>query len=81
MKSRTVIWTLAVVLAVLHQDFWYWDDRSLWFGFIPVGLGYHMLYSLATAALWAAAVVWAWPSEVEEEVDAYLKAHPEGGEA
>ena len=35
---RSLVWILALVLAVLHYDFWYWDDRSLVFGFVPIGL-------------------------------------------
>lgn len=78
MNARTVIWTLAILLAVLHQDFWLWNDATLWFGFMPVGLLYHICFSIAAALLWASAVIWAWPSEVEEEVEEFLKANPEG---
>lgn len=63
---RKVIWTAAIILAILHQDVWYWNDRTLLFGFLPVGLAYHMLFSIAASCLWAAAVVFAWPTEVEE---------------
>ncbi len=40
MKRVTI--GLLVLLAVLHQDFWWWDDgHTLVFGFMPVGLAYH----------------------------------------
>lgn len=62
---RHFIVVAAIVLAILHQDFWLWDDTTLLFGFLPIGLGYHAAYSCLAAALWAAAVKWAWPSHIE----------------
>ena len=62
---KRVIVFLAIVLAVLHQDFWNWDNDHLVFGFLPVGLAYHAAYSLAAVTLWAAAVLFAWPKEFE----------------
>ena len=64
MKNKW-IWIVFVVLFFLHQDVWYWDDRTLVFGFLPIGLAYHALFSIAAALLWAAALKWAWPSEIE----------------
>jgi hypothetical protein len=66
----TFIWVFAVVLFIAHQDFWLWDDRSLVFGFLPIGLAYHALYSLAAAGLWALAIKFAWPSHIEQWADA-----------
>lgn len=63
---RRFVWVLAAVLAVLHYDFWYWDDRSLVLGFVPVGLAYQALYSLACGVTWYLAVVYAWPTHIEE---------------
>lgn len=63
---RNIIIVAAIVLAVLHQDFWLWDDTTLLMGFMPVGLAYHAVFSIAAAALWAAAVKWAWPVHIEE---------------
>ena len=60
-----LIWLMAVVLAVLHQDVWNWDSKALVLGFMPVGLAYHALYSVAAALMWMAALRWAWPSGVE----------------
>ena len=56
---------MVVVLAVLHQDVWNWNSKALVLGFIPVGLAYHALYSVAAALMWMAALRWAWPSGVE----------------
>ena len=63
---RKLVIVLAVLLAVLHQDFWLWDNTSLLFGFLPVGLGYHALYSVAAACLAMLAVKYWWPQEAEE---------------
>ncbi len=71
---RKVIYLAAALLAALHQDFWFWDDRRLLFGFLPIGLAYHMAYSVAAGALWALAVVFAWPTHVED-----FAAGPEDG--
>lgn len=55
-----------VLLMVLHQDFWSWDDNSLVFGFVPVGLAYHALISLLAGGIWALIVFFAWPKDLEE---------------
>ncbi|MGB1123650.1 MAG: DUF3311 domain-containing protein [Phycisphaeraceae bacterium] len=64
MKNKW-IWIIFVVLFFLHQDVWFWDDQSLVLGFMPIGLAYHAGFSIAAALLWASAVKWAWPSDVE----------------
>ena len=63
--NRNVIVFLVVVLAVLHQDVWYWDDPRLVLGFLPVGLAYHAAYSVMCGIVWALAVRFAWPDELE----------------
>ncbi|MCB1202833.1 MAG: hypothetical protein KDN18_01130 [Verrucomicrobiae bacterium] len=54
-----------VVLFLLHQDSWNWDNGKLWFGFLPAGLGYHAAYSVVVALFWAAVNRFAWPHAVE----------------
>lgn len=68
------IWGAAILLAILHQDLWYWNDATLLFGFMPIGLAYHMGYSISAAILWSFAVVYAWPTTVEDEVKEHLEA-------
>lgn len=51
---------------LLHHDFWYWNDSRLVFGFLPVGMAYHVFYSMAAALLWLSALLFAWPEELEE---------------
>ena len=68
MKSP-VIWTLFALLFLLHHDVWFWSDRSLVFGFLPVGLAWHIGFSIAAAALWALAIKIAWPTDIERWAD------------
>lgn len=63
---KKLVWILAIALLLVHQDCWFWDDRTLVFGFIPVGLFYHACFSVAAAAVWLLAVKFAWPSTVED---------------
>lgn len=64
--GRNLVIGLAVLLAVLHQDFWWWDDSTLVLGFLPTGLAYHALFSLCAAGLWAVAIKIAWPHHLEK---------------
>ncbi len=65
---RGLVYGLIILLALLHQDFWWWDDSdTLVFGFVPVGLAYHAGLSLAAGLLWALAVKFCWPADVDVE--------------
>lgn len=66
---KRALLTLAVLLVyVLHQDVWFWRTaRPLVFGFVPVGLFYHALYSVGAALLMWLLVIHAWPDRLEEE--------------
>jgi hypothetical protein len=69
MKRALLILAVAV-LYVLHQDIWFWRvARPFVFGFIPIGLFYHGLFSVAAALLMWLLVKYAWPSHLEEEVE------------
>jgi hypothetical protein len=71
-----VVWVLAFVLLLLHQDFWWWDDSTLVFGFMPTGLAYHALYSILAASLWALAIKFAWPHHLEALAEADSEESP-----
>ena len=66
MNGKYIILFLAIVLGVLHQDFWNWDSDRNVFGFMPIGLFYHACYSLVAATLWFFAIKFAWPKELVE---------------
>ncbi|QDU94184.1 hypothetical protein [Lignipirellula cremea] len=63
-----LVWFLVVLLIVLHQDFWLWGDATLYFGFLPSTLLYHVVLSLAAVATWWLATIYAWPVETIEAV-------------
>ena len=55
---------------LLHQDFWFWTAaRPLVFGFLPVGLFYHAVYSLVVAVLMWALMRFAWPAHLEADAE------------
>ncbi len=67
---------IVLVFLVLHQDTWNWTNKTLVFGFIPIGLAYHILYSgMAAVVMWCL-VTFAWPGHLEEEA-----AHAKGEDA
>lgn len=70
MKSPNQIFVIVFfLLAILHQDFWNWDNASLVFGFMPVGLAYHVGYTLVAVAFWSLVMKLAWPNKLEEWAD------------
>ena len=69
MKSSVIIFVGFLIMAVLHQDFWNWNNANLVLGFMPVGLAYHAGYSLVAAIFWALVVKFAWPTKLEEWAD------------
>ena len=56
---RTLVIALIILLAILHHDFWRWDDATLVFRWIPIGLAWHVFYPLlaSTTCLTARIVV------------------------
>jgi hypothetical protein len=68
--KRLLLTGAVAVLYVLHQDFWFWRSaQPIVFGFLPVGLFYHICFTLVVALLMFALVKLAWPSELEREPD------------
>lgn len=65
-RNRKLIWLAVGLLFILHHDFWWWDNPSLVFGFLPIGLAYHLAFSVAAGCTWFAMIKFAWPSHVEE---------------
>jgi hypothetical protein len=74
---RNIVIALVIVLAVFHQDFWLWDNASIVFGFLPIGLAYHILFSIMAGLVWALAVWFAWPAYIEKEAKAYIAMQSE----
>ena len=65
MKQRKpmffVVWAAVILLLILHQDNWLWDNSTLVFGFMPSTLLYHAGISLAATVTWFLATQYAWP--------------------
>jgi len=61
---KYVVWGLVVLLIVLHQDTWLWDNDTLVAGFMPITLLYHAGISLAAGIVWFLAVCFAWPENL-----------------
>ncbi len=61
---KNLIWILVFVLIAAHQDSWNWNDNTLVFGFMPMGLFYQAGISLAAGVVWFLASVFAWPPEL-----------------
>ncbi|PAY20486.1 hypothetical protein CKO51_05380 [Rhodopirellula sp. SM50] len=62
---KYLVWGLVVLLVVLHQDLWNWDNDRLVFGFMPVTLVYHAGISIAASVVWFLATKFAWPHDLE----------------
>ena len=65
--SSPVVITIFLVLLVLHQDFWLKNDASLVAGIVPIGLVYHMAFTVVAALCWFAVVRLAWPYSNEDD--------------
>ena len=50
--SRIAATLIVLGLYALHQDFWFWNDATpLVFGVLPIGLFYHVAYTVVTAVV------------------------------
>ncbi|BCX47221.1 hypothetical protein HAHE_11290 [Haloferula helveola] len=70
MKPAALVATIVfILLAILHQDVWNWDNTELVFEFLPVGLAYHAGYSITAALFWWLVSKFAWPATIEKWAD------------
>ena len=60
MITHRWLWLGVVLLYLLHNDFWLWDDPRFVFG-LPVGLAYHIAYCGVASLLMWGLVRRAWP--------------------
>ena len=68
--KRTLLIFAVIALYALHQDFWLWRTaRPLVFGFVPIGLFYQACFSVAAALLMWLLVKFAWPAQLEREIE------------
>jgi len=59
-RIKFALYAALLLLFLLHNDLWLWNDASLTLG-LPAGLLYHVAYCLAVTALMAVLVRFAWP--------------------
>lgn len=52
---------LVVLLLIVHQDNWLWENNTLVFGVMPIGLFFHACVSIAASVTWFIATRVAWP--------------------
>ncbi len=65
--KRWFLVLLVIVLYALHQDVWFWRSaQPIVWGFLPVGLFYHVCFTLAVSGLMWLLVKLAWPTQLEE---------------
>ena len=68
MKSlpAAAVYIILLIVYAFHNDLWLWSDSSLVFG-LPVGLAYHVAYSLFATVLMYGIVRYAWPAHLDAE--------------
>lgn len=68
--KRLILIIAAVALYILHQDLWFWRTAEpVVLGFLPIGIAYHALYTIAVSVLMWGLVTWAWPGHLERIAD------------
>ena len=75
---RQVVYLALAVLWLTHTDIWYWNDASIVLG-LPIGVTYHVVWSLAVSVVFWLAVKYAWPDELETQIEAVANAGATGG--
>lgn len=63
---RRLLYLGLLLLYLLHNDLWLWDDPRIVCG-LPIGLLYHIGFCGAAAGLMVLLVHYAWPSELDAE--------------
>jgi hypothetical protein len=79
--KRSLLVIAIIALYLLHQDFWFWRAAApVVLGFLPVGLFYHVCYTLVISALMWALVKYAWPSRLDERAGEWESGRPGEGD-
>ena len=76
---KIALTVLVIIVLLLHQDTWNWTNKTLVFGFLPVGLAYHAFFSLLAAATMAVLVHFLWPAHLEDDETTFAAAATAGG--
>ena len=69
-KSENFLVIAVLLVYILHQDIWFWNTaKPFFFGFMPIGLFYHVCFSLVAVGIMVLLVKHSWPEYLEKEVD------------
>lgn len=63
--KKPFLYFLLILLYLLHNDYWLWDDACLIGGF-PAGLLYQIVYCFAASIMMILLVKFAWPKDLDE---------------
>jgi hypothetical protein len=64
--KRAAATLMFIALYALHQDLWFWHEaRPLVFGIFPIGLFYHIVYTILLSLAFWGLVIFLWPSHLE----------------
>lgn len=77
---RWILTLLVLAVIFLHQDTWFWNSKALVLGFLPIGLAYHIVYTLLCAMTMWTLVLYVWPDHLDEAEPAPA-AEPASGSA
>lgn len=69
MKFHSLILIAVFLLILIHQDLWFWDDEDLMFGFLPIGLAFHIFYTIVISVFWFAISIFAFPKNHSSKDD------------
>ncbi len=61
-----LLYAALVVLYLLHNDLWLWNDSRLVLG-LPAGLAYHIGFCIAASVVLTLLVIHAWPDHLDSE--------------
>ena len=66
MTFRSALYAALVLLFLLRNDLWWWDDPTIVAG-MPIGLTYHAAYCGLVAGAFGLLVRYAWPANLDRE--------------
>lgn len=67
---KFVIVGMVILLLIVRNDFWNWENDTLLMGFLPITLAYHCGISIAASITWYLATLFAWPELADGESEA-----------
>jgi hypothetical protein len=67
------------VMVILHQDVWFWTNKTLLFGCVPIGLAYHAGFTVLAAITLFVFTRTIWPKHLEEEEHRLPPGNTDGG--